>query len=130
MDVRSAMTPNPAACSADTPLCEVAKLMRDNDCGQIPVIDAAGHPVGVVTDRDIVVRLLADGRDPNAACASACMSTPAMTMPKIAQVAVRSMRCVRRCSASRVRSSAASLSPGGCDSRWCSSRGSSGGSCA
>ena len=80
MDVRSAMSPNPAACSADTPLHEVAKLMRDNDCGQIPVIDAAGHPVGVVTDRDIVVRLLADGRDPNAACASDCMSTPAMTI--------------------------------------------------
>lgn len=80
MDVRSAMTPNPAACSGDTPLCDVAKLMRDHDCGQIPVIDAAGRPVGVVTDRDIVVRLLADGRDPTSACASDCMSSPAMTI--------------------------------------------------
>lgn len=80
MDVRSAMTPNPAACSADTPLREVARLMRDNDCGQIPVVDAERRPLGVVTDRDIVVRLLADGRDPNAACASDCMSSPAMTI--------------------------------------------------
>lgn len=80
MDVRSAMTPNPAACSADTPLCEVAKLMREHDCGQIPVVDADQRPIGVVTDRDIVVRLLADGRDPNAARASDCMSTPAMTI--------------------------------------------------
>jgi len=56
------MTANPASCSPETPIRHVAQLMIDNDCGQIPVVDASGKPVGVVTDRDIAVRLVAAGK--------------------------------------------------------------------
>lgn len=80
MDVRSAMTPNPAACSADTPLREVARLMRDNDCGQIPVVDAERRPLGVVTDRDIVVRTIACGDNALTKTAGDVMTTPAVTV--------------------------------------------------
>ena len=80
MDVRSVMTPNPACCTADTPLRDVARMMVENDCGQIPVVNAANAPIGVVTDRDIAVRIVAEGRDPSSACASDCMTTPVTTV--------------------------------------------------
>ena len=80
MDVRSVMTANPACCTADTPLREVARMMVDNDCGQIPVVDAASAPIGVVTDRDIAVRIVAEGRDATSACAGDCMTTPVTTV--------------------------------------------------
>ena len=82
MSVQSIMTPNPACCTPATPLPEVARLMRDNDCGQIPVVaeDGSRRPVGVVTDRDIVMRLVADGTDPCGATARDVMSTPAVTV--------------------------------------------------
>lgn len=80
MDVKSVMTANPACCTAQTPLRDVARMMVDNDCGQIPVVDAANAPIGVVTDRDIVVRIVAEGRDPATACAADCMTGPVTTV--------------------------------------------------
>jgi CBS domain-containing protein len=47
----------------DAPLTAIAKTMRDKDVGAVPIIDK-GQVVGLVTDRDITVRALADGRDP------------------------------------------------------------------
>ena len=65
MDIRKLMTTNPACCFPDTPLPEVAKLMVAHDCGEIPVVDATTKkPVGVVTDRDITVRVVAPGLTP------------------------------------------------------------------
>ena len=75
-DVRSVMTANPASCTADTPLRNVARLMVDHDCGQIPVVDADNRPVGVVTDRDIAVRVVAAGKEVAGATAADAMSTP------------------------------------------------------
>lgn len=82
MDVRSVMTADPAHCVRETPLRKVAQLMADFDCGAIPVIDslAARNPIGVITDRDIVVRLLAQGIDPLSSRAGDCMSAPAATV--------------------------------------------------
>jgi len=50
------MTSDPACCTADTPLPEVGRMMIDNDCGEIPVVEDRGSKIsiGVVTDRDIV----------------------------------------------------------------------------
>ena len=79
-NVTSVMTANPACCSAETPLREVARLMIENDCGEIPVVDGAGKPVGVVTDRDIAVRIVAEGRDTMSATAADAMSQPAKTV--------------------------------------------------
>lgn len=75
-DVASVMTANPASCKADTTLQQVASLMVEHDCGQIPVVDADGKPVGVVTDRDIVVRVIAHGQDCSAATAGDAMTSP------------------------------------------------------
>lgn len=82
MTVQTAMTSNPACCTPTTPLVEVAKMMLDHDCGQIPVVDSAGshQPVGVVTDRDIVLRMLAHGKNPLEGVASDCMTTPCITV--------------------------------------------------
>lgn len=48
----------------DTPLQEVARLMRQADIGAVPV-SAGGELVGIVTDRDITCRAFEDGRDPS-----------------------------------------------------------------
>jgi CBS domain-containing protein len=82
MSVQSLMTPNPAFCTVDTPLQEVAKLMLDHDCGQIPVVAADGSrkPIGVVTDRDIVVRVVAQGKNPLDGKAADAMSSPCVTV--------------------------------------------------
>ena len=79
MNVESVMTPNPACCMASTPLRDVARMMVDNDCGQIPVIDESQRPIGVVTDRDICLRVVATGRDGSATAADA-MSAPVRTV--------------------------------------------------
>jgi len=84
---RDLMTPSPAVCTPATTLDEVAKLMRQNDCGEIPVIDAAERPIGVVTDRDIVCRVVAEGKNPSAYTAEGCMSQPVVTVPLDAPVA-------------------------------------------
>lgn len=80
--VTSVMTANPASCSPQTPLRDVAQMMIQNDCGEIPVVDDQNMPMGVVTDRDIAVRIVAEGRDTNAACAADAMSSPARTLPE------------------------------------------------
>jgi CBS domain-containing protein len=82
MSVQSIMTPNPVCCTTSTSLQEVAKLMLDNDCGQIPVVAGNGSnkPIGVVTDRDIVIRLVAQGTDASKAQAGDAMSTPCVTV--------------------------------------------------
>ncbi|WP_208456918.1 CBS domain-containing protein [Lysobacter solisilvae (ex Woo and Kim 2020)] len=80
MNVMSVMTPDPACCTATTPLREVARMMLDHDCGQIPVVDAAQRPIGVVTDRDIAVRIVATGRNGNEATAADAMTMPVRTV--------------------------------------------------
>ena len=77
---RDVMTADPARCSGQTTLDEVAKLMVHNDCGEIPIVDIADQPIGVVTDRDIVVRVVAEGKNPSAHTAESCMSHPVITV--------------------------------------------------
>ncbi len=55
MKVAQVMTPGPLACGPDANLAEVAGLMWDANCGIVPVVDSAGHVVGVITDRDICI---------------------------------------------------------------------------
>jgi CBS domain-containing protein len=81
------MTANPACCTPETPLEQVAKLMIQHDCGEIPVIDQAEHVIGVVTDRDIVCRVVANGKNPLAYTAEICMSDPVITVPEGAPIA-------------------------------------------
>ena len=82
MQVKEVMTSDPACCTAETPLPEVARMMIDNDCGEIPIIDnnSSKVPIGVVTDRDIVCRTVANGINPVELTASDCMSKPIVTV--------------------------------------------------
>lgn len=66
MNVKEVMTADPACCTSDMSLQEVAKLMVDNDCGCIPVVDDQNNrkPVGMITDRDITIRTVAEGKNP------------------------------------------------------------------
>lgn len=59
MDIRTVMTPDPVVCDPSTSLQEVARIMRDEHIGDVIVGDERG-PCGIVTDRDIVVRALAE----------------------------------------------------------------------
>lgn len=85
MDVKTIMTADPVAASPAASLQQVARMMLDNDVGEIPIIEDA-KPVGVVTDRDIVVRLVAHGQDPTQVTARDCMTSPAVTIPVDADV--------------------------------------------
>jgi CBS domain-containing protein len=66
--VKQIMTPDPARCIPDTTVRDVAVLMRDNDCGSIPVVEntSSHRLVGTVTDRDLAIRGLAEGKGPEA----------------------------------------------------------------
>ncbi len=63
MKVSELMTRQPSTVEPDATLGEVAVLMKQEDCGSIPVVEG-GRLVGIVTDRDIVVRGVAAGADP------------------------------------------------------------------
>jgi CBS domain-containing protein len=60
MNVRDIMTPNPRTVSPDDTLESAARIMRDEDTGAVPVV-RDGRPIGILTDRDIVIRAVADG---------------------------------------------------------------------
>src|SRR5688572_1117320 len=76
------MTPHPSCCSPATPLRRVAELMVLQDCGEIPVVEQEDNPVpiGVITDRDIVCRVVARGKNPLDHTAEDCMSQPVITV--------------------------------------------------
>ena len=82
MKVSEIMTANPACCTPDTNLQEVAKLMLDNDCGAIPVCEDGGNkrPVGIVTDRDITIRTVAKGDNPSTTAAKGIMTKSVVTV--------------------------------------------------
>jgi CBS domain-containing protein len=77
---RDVMTVNPACCTPETTLDQVAKLMVQHDCGEIPVIDRGEHVIGVITDRDIVCRVVAQDKNPMAYTAETCMTNPVVTV--------------------------------------------------
>ena len=65
MQVQEIMTQNPSCASPDAPLSQVAQLMKDNDTGIIPICGEENALLGVITDRDIVVRGIAEGCTPD-----------------------------------------------------------------
>jgi CBS domain-containing protein len=60
MIIREVMTPNPRFVSPSDSIQNAACIMRDEDAGAVPVVDN-GRAIGIVTDRDIVVRVVAQG---------------------------------------------------------------------
>lgn len=82
MKVKEIMTRSPTVCAPETPLLEVAKAMVGRDCGAVPVMrsEGSGELSGIITDRDIVVRGVAEARNPLSLTASACMTSPVITI--------------------------------------------------
>ena len=80
MQVRDIMSMSVVCCSPETGLPEVARMMVENDCGEIPVVNASGVPLGVVTDRDITCRTVAEDKNPLNLTAGDCMTTPCVTV--------------------------------------------------
>ena len=82
MTVSSLMTPNPACCTPDTTIQDVALLMVQHDCGEIPVVRAEDdrRMVGVITDRDIVCRVVASGGNPADELVEETMTQPPLTV--------------------------------------------------
>jgi CBS domain-containing protein len=62
----------------DTPVHAVAALMRDHNVGSVVLVDQAGRPIGMVTDRDLAVDILAEAADPETP-AESCATAPVVT---------------------------------------------------
>jgi CBS domain-containing protein len=62
--IREVMTPDPVTCDANATIADAARRMRDDDIGDV-LVTSDGALCGIVTDRDIVVRSVADGDDPS-----------------------------------------------------------------
>jgi CBS domain-containing protein len=63
---RDVMTEAPEYLKQDASVRDAAKRMADEDAGALPVCDTSGHLIGMVTDRDIAVKVIAKGDDPGA----------------------------------------------------------------
>lgn len=79
MKVQNVMTRPVVAARADTDLAHVARLMWDNDCGSVPVVDAENRVVGMLTDRDLCMASHFSGRSLREQRASGCMAARAVT---------------------------------------------------
>lgn len=65
MRARDIMTKKPQCCRRNQTARDAAVVMRDRDCGCVPIVDDAERVIGIVTDRDLAVRAIAAGRDGN-----------------------------------------------------------------
>ncbi len=78
MKVRQVMTPRPVTLDATTPIVKAAEAMRQNGIGDV-VVKKDGKLCGIVTDRDIVIRVLAAGKDPKTTDVEAICSRELLT---------------------------------------------------
>lgn len=74
MKLGQIMTRGVESCSPTDSLATAAQKMKNHDCGALPVVDQNQRVVGIVTDRDIVLRGLASGSDTTTMRVSDCMS--------------------------------------------------------
>lgn len=97
--VADSMTRNPMTIEPDATVREAAELMASGEIGDVVVVDEDHRLVGILTDRDIVVRVLAQGGGPDDLVRDGCTVDPVTTSPDAdAGEAVRLMRehAVRR----------------------------------
>jgi CBS domain-containing protein len=82
VQISEIMTRDPACCTPDGGLKEVAQMMKDCDCGAIPVVDNMGNkkPIGIITDRDITIRAVAEGKNPLELRVADCMTPGVATV--------------------------------------------------
>ncbi len=101
MRVRDIMTSDPAWCTPESTARDAATLMREHDCGSIPVVQSKEkrNLVGTVTDRDLAIRGLAEGKGPETRVRELMTSSPVTCGPDDEVETVREVmvaRLVRR----------------------------------
>ena len=99
MNISDFMTPNPTTCQTTAPLSEAARAMRDESIGDVLVCDDTQRLVGIVTDRDLVVRGLANGDIEGLTLADVCsneLTTVTVDTPASEVVRLMTDRAVRR----------------------------------
>jgi CBS domain-containing protein len=77
--IREVMTPNPRALSPDATVAEAARMMKEEDVGLVPLVEG-DRLVGTVTDRDIAIRVVAEGKDPQSVSLREIASTDLATI--------------------------------------------------
>lgn len=77
--IRALMTDNPRAIDAEKPVAHAARMMRDEDVGLAPIVEG-DRLVGTLTDRDIAIRVVAEGRDPETTTVRDIASTEVVTV--------------------------------------------------
>ena len=77
--ITEVMSTNPCAIEADKPVAYAAKMMKDEDVGLAPIVEG-DRLVGTLTDRDIVIRVVAAGKDPEAVTVREIASTDLVTV--------------------------------------------------
>jgi CBS domain-containing protein len=77
--IREVMTPNPRTVESSAPVIEAAKIMRDEDVGIVPIVEG-DRLVGTITDRDIAIRVVAEGKDAQSTTVREIASTQLVTI--------------------------------------------------
>jgi len=98
--IREVMTTDPVVLDTASDLTTAARQMRDHDIGDVIVQDDNGRVCGIVTDRDIVIRALAENRDPASTTLADVCSADIVTLrpddPVTEAVATMRDRAIRR----------------------------------
>ena len=97
--IKDAMSTQPASLPADSTLADAARQMRDLDIGDV-LIEEGGRLAGIVTDRDLVVRAIAEGRDVTSKVGEIVSSEIVSITP--ADTADDAIRVMRECALRRV----------------------------
>lgn len=79
MSIRDVMTKDPRTVTTGSTVAEAARLMRDEDTGIVPIVEGE-KLAGVITDRDITINVVADGKDPQATKVDEVASTNLVTV--------------------------------------------------
>src|SRR5205809_3489070 len=77
--IRDLMTKNPCSIDADKSVAYAAKMLRDEDVGLAPIVEG-DKIVGTLTDRDIAIRVVAEGKDPESTTVREIASTKLVTI--------------------------------------------------
>jgi CBS domain-containing protein len=80
MKVKDAMAKTISSATKNERIVDVAKKMKQEDAGFLPIVENGGRLVGVITDRDIVIRCIAEGHDPSRDTVEHCMTAQAVTI--------------------------------------------------
>jgi CBS domain-containing protein len=77
--IHDLMTSNPSTIEPDKTVADAAKLMRDEDAGLIPIVEGQ-KLAGTITDRDIAIRIVAEGKDPQSSTVRDVMTSRLVTV--------------------------------------------------